>query len=118
ESYDGTTLLVTILDTVTGKSATQSYTIDIKGVVGSSTAYVGFTAGTGGFTENADILNWTFSPNAVQAPAAPANLTATPVAANNGAASVTLTWNSTSGATSYNIYRSSTATGETAPALV
>ncbi len=66
ESYDGTTLTVTILDTVTGKSASQSYTTNITSIVGGSTAYVGFTAGTGGFTENADILTWTFSPNAAQ----------------------------------------------------
>lgn len=60
-SYDGTTLSVTITDTVTHASATQSYAVDIPGQVGSSTAYVGFTGSTGGLAATQDILNWTFA---------------------------------------------------------
>jgi hypothetical protein len=60
--YDGTTLRVTITDRVTGASAVQSYTVNIASVVGGSTAYVGFTGGTGGLTATQDILNWTFDP--------------------------------------------------------
>ena len=48
--YDGTTLNVTITDTVTQVSASQSYTIDIPHVIGSSKGFVGFTAGTGGLS--------------------------------------------------------------------
>jgi fibronectin type 3 domain-containing protein len=87
-TYDGTTLSVTILDTVTKKTATQNYTINITGTVGNGTAFVGFTGGTGGLTVTTDILTWTFSPNSVQAPNAPTGLGATPATAT----SVTLNW--------------------------
>jgi hypothetical protein len=60
-SYNGTTLTVTIKDTVTGATATQSYVVNIPATVGGSTAYVGFTAGTGGLTATQSILDWTFS---------------------------------------------------------
>ncbi|MFX5957164.1 hypothetical protein ABTF01_22465, partial [Acinetobacter baumannii] len=33
-NYDGTTLTVIVSDTVTGKSATQSYTVNIPSVLG------------------------------------------------------------------------------------
>ena len=46
-NYDGTTLTVTILDTQTQATATQSYQVDIPATVGGPAAYVGFTAGTG-----------------------------------------------------------------------
>jgi hypothetical protein len=60
-SYNGSTLAVTITDTQTGASATQSYTIDIPALVGGSSAYVGFTGGTGGLVATQDILSWTFA---------------------------------------------------------
>jgi hypothetical protein len=87
-AYDGTTLSVTIKDTVTSKSATQAYTINIPGTVGGATANVGFTGGTGGLTATQDILTWTFSPNATTSPNAPSGLGATPASAT----SVNLTW--------------------------
>jgi hypothetical protein len=59
--YDGTTLDVTITDTVTLASASQSYTVDIPAIVGSETAYVGFTGGTGGLTAVQNVLNWTYA---------------------------------------------------------
>jgi fibronectin type 3 domain-containing protein len=89
-TYDGTTLSVTIQDPTTGKSATQNYTIAIPTTVGGSTAFVGFTGGTGGLTATQDILTWTFAPNAPQAPNAPTGLGASPATAT----SVTLTWTS------------------------
>jgi len=58
--YDGTTLNVRIIDTMTGAFADQSYTIDIPAVIGSSTAYAGFTGGTGGLSCRPIVLNWTF----------------------------------------------------------
>jgi glucose/arabinose dehydrogenase len=61
-SYDGTTLRVTLTDTVTGATATQTYTVNIPGLVGGNTAYVGFTGGTGGLTAVQKILTWTYSP--------------------------------------------------------
>ncbi len=60
-TYNGTTLTVVITDTVTNVSATQTYTVNIPSIVGGSTAYVGFTAGSGGLTATQDILNWTYS---------------------------------------------------------
>jgi hypothetical protein len=46
--YDGTTLTLTITDGVTNTSFTTSWTINIPQIVGGNTAYVGFTAGSGG----------------------------------------------------------------------
>ncbi len=59
--YDGTTLSVTITDATTNATATQTYTIDIPGTVGSNSAYVGFTGGTGGLSATQDILSWSMS---------------------------------------------------------
>jgi hypothetical protein len=61
-TYDGTLLTVVITDTQNGKTATQSYPIDIPSTVGGNTAYVGFTAGTGGQSAVQDILTWTYVP--------------------------------------------------------
>ena len=47
-SYDGTTLTLTITDTVTNASFTTSQVINIPSTVGANLAYVGFTGGTGG----------------------------------------------------------------------
>jgi hypothetical protein len=58
--YDGTTLSVTLTDTVTAASATQNYRVDIVSWVGGNVAYIGFTGGTGGLTAVQDIVNWTF----------------------------------------------------------
>ena len=58
--YDGTTLDVTIEDTVTLDSASQSYTIDIPSVIGSNKAFVGFTAATGTLTSVQDVLSWNY----------------------------------------------------------
>lgn len=60
-SYDGATLTVIITDTVTKASATQKYTVNIPSIVGGNSAYVGFTAGTGGLTATQSILDWTFN---------------------------------------------------------
>jgi hypothetical protein len=58
--YDGTTLSMTLMDAVTGSTFSQNFIIDIPQAVGGDTAYVGFTAGTGGLTANQMILSWTF----------------------------------------------------------
>jgi hypothetical protein len=60
-TYDGTTLQVTITDTVTAAKATQSYTVNIPANIGANTAYVGFTGATGGRTSTQKILNWTYA---------------------------------------------------------
>jgi hypothetical protein len=62
-SYDGTTLVLTLTDIVTGASFTGSQAINIPATVGAGTAYVGFTGGTGGLTSVQQVLNWTFVVN-------------------------------------------------------
>jgi hypothetical protein len=59
-TYNGTTLALTLTDTVTGASFTTSQAINIPTTVGANTAYVGFTGGTGGETAIQQILNWTY----------------------------------------------------------
>jgi hypothetical protein len=61
-TYDGTTLIVTITDTVTAATATQSYVVNIPSIVGANTAYAGFTAGTGATFAQQNILTWNFNP--------------------------------------------------------
>ncbi len=92
-TYDGTTLSVTLTDTVTSATATQTYTIDIPATIGGATAYAGFTAGTGGQSAKQEILSWTYTASAPTAPNAPFGLGATPASAT----SVYLNW-STNGA--------------------
>jgi hypothetical protein len=55
--YDGTTLTQTV--TQGGNVFSHNYTVDIQSLVGSSRAFVGFTAGTGGSTCNAAVTKWT-----------------------------------------------------------
>jgi len=60
-SYDGTTLVETITDTVTLLSFSHTYSpIDIPLLVGGNLAHVGFTGGTGAATSTQDIKTWTF----------------------------------------------------------
>jgi lysophospholipase L1-like esterase len=61
-TYDGANLGVALTDTVTGAMATQSYAVNIPALVGGTTAYVGFTGGTGGLTAVQDIVSWVYSP--------------------------------------------------------
>jgi hypothetical protein len=59
-TYDGTTLTMTITDTVTNATFTNSWAINIPATVGGNTALVGFTAGTGGQTATQEIITWTY----------------------------------------------------------
>ena len=59
--YDGTNLAMILTDTVTNASATEVFPIDIPGIVGSNTAYVGFTGATGADTSTQDVLSWTYA---------------------------------------------------------
>jgi hypothetical protein len=58
--YDGSMLTMSITDTVTNASFTASWPVNIPSVVGGSTAFVGFTGGTGHYTSVQDILTWTY----------------------------------------------------------
>jgi len=62
-SYNGTTLTLTLTDTVTNATFTTSTAINIPSTVGANTAYVGFTGGTGGSTAIQNVLNWTYTVN-------------------------------------------------------
>jgi sugar lactone lactonase YvrE len=70
-SYDGTTLTLNLTDTVTNKTYSHAFTINIPSIVGSSTAYVGFTGGTGGLSAIQNIKTWTFTSGISQAAASP-----------------------------------------------
>ncbi len=71
-TYDGTNLTLMLTDTVTGASFTGTSALNIPSIVGSSTAYMGFTAGTGGLSMTADILNWTVTAGSTNAAIQPA----------------------------------------------
>jgi hypothetical protein len=76
-TYDGTTLVETITDTITHASfSIDDYPpVDIPAHVKSDTAFVGFGAGTGGQNAIQDILSWTFtSDEAALPPRRPSNL--------------------------------------------
>jgi hypothetical protein len=59
--YNGAALTLTLSDTVTNKTFSQAFTVNIPSTVGASTAYVGFTGGTGGSTAIQNIKTWTFT---------------------------------------------------------
>lgn len=59
--YDGVDLSLTITDETTSGTYSTSYTVDIPTIVGSDSAYVGFTAGSGGSTSKPEILEWQYS---------------------------------------------------------
>ena len=56
--YNGTTLRETLTDLTTAASFQISYTVNIPAIVGGTTAYIGFTGGTGLATANQTIGNF------------------------------------------------------------
>ncbi len=60
-TYDGTNLTMTITDAATAAKFTQAWPVNISTTIGANTAYAGFTASTGGFTSNQNILSWTMT---------------------------------------------------------
>ena len=68
--YNGTTLTLNLTDTVTNDTFSYAFTVNIPSTVGANTAYVGFTAGTGGETAIQNIKNWTFTSGTTQVTAA------------------------------------------------
>ncbi|MFZ3217886.1 MAG: chitobiase/beta-hexosaminidase C-terminal domain-containing protein [Candidatus Acidiferrales bacterium] len=62
-NYDGTILSMTIADATAGTSFSTSWTVNIPSLVGASTAYVGFTAGTGGSSSTQEIISWSYTPS-------------------------------------------------------
>ena len=64
-SYTGLTLNLKLLDLVTNKTFTYSKSINIPSTIGSNTAYVGFTGGTGGLSSSQKLISWTYTTQAV-----------------------------------------------------
>ena len=60
-AYDGTTLKETVADLSTGAVFTHSYAVNLASILGSTTAYVGFTGSTGAFTSVQNVLSWSYS---------------------------------------------------------
>ena len=60
--YDGKNLALTIKDPVSGAVYTGTFVINIPQTIGSNTAYVGFTGGSGGAIASQKILTWTYTP--------------------------------------------------------
>ena len=78
-SYDGTTLMMTITDTVTPvKTFSTSWKVNIPSAVGGNTALVGFSGGSGGTTAVQDVVSWSFT-NAATPPPQGVPPTASPV---------------------------------------
>jgi hypothetical protein len=67
-TYNGTTLTMTITDSTANKTFTTSWPVNIPQTIGGSTAFIGFTAGTGGSTAIQNIKTWTFSSSAPPPP--------------------------------------------------
>ena len=59
--YDGSYLYLTLTDAVIGKSFATRFPVNLMTAVGGSTAYAGFTGGTGGSTSSQKILSWAFT---------------------------------------------------------
>src|SRR5262249_45649002 len=78
--YNGTTLTENLLDTVTGATFTQDYLVNLQQILGGTSAYIGFTGGTGGASAVQDVLSWTYTPTSVPPVA---SLTATAVLGPN-----------------------------------
>jgi hypothetical protein len=62
-SYDGSNLTANLFDPAVGTTFTaiNAFPINLASLLGQSTAFVGFTSGTGSGWENHDIINWQFS---------------------------------------------------------
>lgn len=58
--YHGGLLKISLTDTVTGAKFSKTISIDIPSLVGSNSAFVGFTGGTGGQTTVQTVYTWTY----------------------------------------------------------
>jgi hypothetical protein len=71
-SYDGGTLTETLTDLVNGNTYSTSYdNVDLSQILGSSTAYVGFSAATGGGVSTQTVSDFTFTAEAASPPSPP-----------------------------------------------
>ena len=84
-AYDGNNLNLTLTDGITLATWSQSFPVNIPAVVGGNTAYVGFTAGTGGQSSSQKVTSWTYLAGP-PAPDYPSGFTAGSLTLNGGAA--------------------------------
>ena len=83
-TYNGTILTLSLTDLVTKAAWSHPFPIDIPGTVGGSTAYVGFTGGTGLLSATQQVINWSYE--ALQVPFDPTGfLSGTGLSINGGA---------------------------------
>jgi hypothetical protein len=85
-TYNGTTLNLTITDTVTSATWSRAFPINIPATVGGNTAYVGFTAATGSIASIQQILNWSYV--AAQVPYDPTGFPSATGLSTSGSASI------------------------------
>lgn len=60
-SYDGSVLVETVMDTVSGATYRNSYSVNIPGLVGGNTAFVGFGASSGAASVMQNLQSWTYA---------------------------------------------------------
>jgi Legume lectin domain len=60
-TYNGTALMETVTDTVTGATYRNSYSANIPALVGGNTALVGFGGSTGGASVTQNLQSWTYT---------------------------------------------------------
>jgi hypothetical protein len=91
--YGGGSLAMTITDTVTNAVFTHTWTTDIPTTIGATTAYAGFTGGTGGITATQNILSWALGPTPVVgfAPASPIDFPDVDTGTSTAPISITVT---------------------------
>jgi hypothetical protein len=112
-TYDGSTLSETITDVPKNLTFTTSFTnVNIPALIGSDTAFIGFTGATGsgnvegGYWQIQDIVNWKFTSQA-PLPGAPSNLRV----ASATSSQIDLAWNANSyNETGFQIERSTDGT--------
>jgi sugar lactone lactonase YvrE len=89
--YTGGLLELSITDRATNASFTQDFPIDLSAVIGGSTAFAGFTAGTGAKTAVQNILNWQLTSSACCQDGMPVFSSGFPIGSNltlNGSAAI------------------------------
>ncbi len=89
-TYNGATLSMTITDGTTGAVYNTSWSINIPQVIGSNSAFAGFTAGTGGLTATQNLQTWTFVSGTQQQATATAPIFSPAIGSYTTAQSVTL----------------------------
>jgi hypothetical protein len=84
-TYDGTNLSLTITDQLTLASWSYTWPINIPSVVGSNTAWVGFTGSTGRSTASQKINSWTYLAGPPAVPSYPVSIDSAGLKVNGGA---------------------------------